>query len=151
MNREEYISERLEREIDWYNRYSRLNRYIYKTLRILQIIAASLIPFLSALAFSTDYYRLSATIAVGALGVIVTIATGISSLGRHRENWIEYRRMRENLEREKFLYETEVGPYAGKDRFDLLVQNVETLLAKENMNWSQFMLKSDKPEDAKPE
>jgi hypothetical protein len=152
MNYDEYKKDRVCDQIDWYNAKSSRNRKIFQTLRTIQIIAGALIPFLSgAILGIAPERQMTSTIIVGALGVIVTIATGISTLGRYRENWIEYRKMSENLQREKFLYETESGRYSikNKNRFDLFVQTVETLLASENQNWSQIMLKPDKPEDTK--
>lgn len=152
MNYDEYKKNRVCDQIDWYNRKSGKNRKVFQTLRTIQIIAGAMIPFLSgAILGIAPEKQMTSTIIVGALGVIVTIATGIATLGRFRENWIEYRKMSENLQREMFLYETEAGRYTpkNKSRFDLFVQNVESLLASENANWSQIMLKPDVPEDTK--
>ena len=149
MKQEDYIKNRLQDQINWYDHNSSVNRKIFKLLRIIQIIAAALIPFLSGLILGTDSFKTTGTVIVGVLGVIVTISTGILGLGRHQENWIEYRKLCEALEREKFLFETESDPYDTKNRFDYLVRNVETLIANENSNWSRIMLKTDKPEDTK--
>jgi hypothetical protein len=152
MNYDEYKKDRVCDQIDWYNRNSSKNRKIFQTLRAIQISAGALIPFLSGLLVAFKGYEMVGTTIVGALGVIVTIATGIAGFGRYRENWIEYRKMSENLQREKFLFETEAGRYTpkNKNRFDLFVQSIESLLASENANWSQIMLKPEKPEDTKP-
>lgn len=149
MKQEDYLTNRVQNQIDWFNAKSGTNRKVFQRLRAVQIIAGALIPFLSGLLVAVDGYQRQGTATVGALGVIVTIVTGIMSLGRYRENWVEYRKMNENLQREKFLYETEVAPYHEKNRFDLLVQNVESLLAKENLNWSQYITKPDSPEVTK--
>jgi hypothetical protein len=154
MNYDEYKKDRVCDQIDWYNRKSGKNRKVFQALRTIQIIAGALIPFLSGLILGINaQWQTYSTIIVGALGVIVTIATGLSTLGRYRENWVEYRKMSENLQREMFLYETEAGRYSAKNknRFDIFVQTVESLLASENSNWSQIMLKPEKPEDAQSE
>ena len=151
MNYDEYKKNRVDDQICWYNTKSSKNRKVFQILRTIQIIAGALIPFLSGLLVAMAEFQKQGTAIVGGLGVIVTIATGIANFGRYRENWIEYRKMSENLQREMFLYETESGRYSlkNKNRFDLFVQTVESLLASENANWSQIMLKPDKPEDTK--
>lgn len=141
MTPEEYLEKRLQDQIDWYNRKSVANQKIFKRLRLAEIVAAALIPFLSGVMLGTDRYRLAGTVIVGLLGVMITIITGILSLGRHQENWIEYRATCESLQKEKFLFETGVDPYHDENRFPLLVQKSETLLSKENANWTQYMLK----------
>ena len=148
MKPEEYIEKRLQDQIDWYERKSGNNRKIFQTLRLVEIIAAALIPFLSGLLIRLPDCKVSGTVVVGLLGVIVTIMAGILSFGRHQEHWIEYRTTCESLKKEHFLFQTQVEPYNGEDAFKLLVQRVETLVSKENTNWAQYMMK---PEQEKPD
>ena len=142
MTSEEYTTNRLQEQIDWYERSSGFNNNIFKILRIMEIVAAALIPFLSGLLIGSDNYKQTIVILVGVLGLIVTISSSLISLGRHQEKWIEYRKMAEALKREKFLFDTQVAPYDIENRFSLFVQTVEMLIAKENENWSQIMLKA---------
>ena len=86
MNYDEYKKDRVCDQIDWYNRKSGKNRNVFQTLRTIQIIAGAMIPFLSgAILGIAPEKQMTSTIIVGALGVIVTIATGISTLGRYRK------------------------------------------------------------------
>ncbi|HYJ88518.1 MAG TPA: DUF4231 domain-containing protein [Pyrinomonadaceae bacterium] len=139
----EYIEKRLQDQIDWYSRRSSTSQATFKTLRRMEIVAAALIPFLSGLAISDGRYRLALTIAIGVLGLVVTVIAGFLSLGRYQENWTDYRTTSESLRKEKFLFETRVEPYGGEDAFNLLVQRVETLISKENTNWGQYIMRPD--------
>jgi hypothetical protein len=150
MTAEQYIQKRLQHQIDWYSNKSLRNQRIFKRLRIAEIVAAALIPFLSGLSISLSSFRIVGTIIVGALGMSVAIIAGVLSLGQHQEHWVDYRTVSENLKKEKVFFETKVAPYNGDDSFKLLVQRVETLVSSENANWSQFMMKAEdikKPKD----
>ena len=141
MNQDEYIKERLQNQIDWYDRRSMDNQHTFKRLRKAEIFAAALVPFTSGLAASIPSISLASLIITGLLGVGITIMASILALGHHQENWIEYRTTCESLKKEKFMFQTNVEPYNGDDAFQLLVQRVETLVSKENTNWAQYMMK----------
>lgn len=141
MNSDEYLKNRLQEQIDWYDSKSLASQRIFKRLRGTEIVAAALIPFLSGIAISTPDFRLVGTVVVGVLGMTVTIIAGFLSLGQYQENWTKYRTTCESLVKEGMLFETRVEPYNGEDAFPLLVQRVETIVSKENTNWSQYILK----------
>ena len=143
MTPEEYIEKRLDDQIGWYERKSQNAQKVFKRLRLFEIIAAALIPFLSGLLLSNPKLFLTGNVIVGMLGMSVAIITGFLSLGRHQEHWIEYRAVSEGLKKEKYLYEAKVDPYYAADAFPLLVQRVEALVSKENTTWAQYMLKAD--------
>lgn len=53
MNRlgaDEYVETRLDDQIDWYDRKSQENQAWYKRLRLIEIVAAGLIPFMAGYA-----------------------------------------------------------------------------------------------------
>jgi len=133
MKEEEYVNERLNDQINWYSKKSQTNQKWYKNLRLAEIISASLIPFLSGMGDKVPY---NAWI-IGALGVLIAIATATSSLFKFHENWIQYRTTVEQLKHEKFPYLTKVKPYESEDRFNLLVERVEGLISKENSYWAK--------------
>lgn len=143
MTPEEYIEKRLDDQIGWYGRESRNAQKIFKRLRLAEIAAAALIPFLSGVLISDPKLFLTGNVIIGLLGITVAMIAGFLSLGRHQEHWIEYRAVCEGLKREKFLFETKVDPYASTDAFPLLVQRVEALVSKENTHWAHYMLKAD--------
>lgn len=143
MTPDEYVENRLDDQIGWYDRKSLSNQWAFKKLRIAEIVFAALIPFLSGIGVSIPQARVYVAIIVGVLGVCVTVIAGILALGQHQENWIEYRTTCESLKKEKFLFQTQVEPYDSEDAFHLLVQRVETLVSKENTNWAQYMMKPE--------
>jgi len=139
---EEYIEQRLNDQISWYDRKSSTNQRWFKRLRCAEIVVAATIPFLSGFAGQS----LPVKIAIGALGVVVAVIASLLGLLQLQEDWIEYRAAAESLRKEKFLFLTQTDPYDKEDAFHLLVQRVETLLSKENTEWVQSMMEPPKAE-----
>ncbi|MBN1558760.1 DUF4231 domain-containing protein [candidate division KSB1 bacterium] len=148
MTSDDYIKQRLQDQIDWYDRKSMVNQKKFKGLRTMEIVCAAFIPFISGVSVSIPKMSWPATILTGLLGIAITIIASILTLGKHQENWIEYRTTCESLKKEKFLFLMQVEPYDKEDSFRFLVQRVETLISKENTNWAQFI---SKPEEKKKE
>ncbi|MCP4117623.1 MAG: DUF4231 domain-containing protein [Desulfobacteraceae bacterium] len=129
---EDFLKNRLDDQIDWYSTKSQTNQKYFKRLRLLEIVAAALIPFLAGIGSSMPCY----SVIIGALGVIIAVSAGSSALYKFHENWIEYRTTAETLKHEKYLYQTRCSPYDKDDAFCRLVQRVEGLISKENSQWS---------------
>jgi hypothetical protein len=140
---EEYIEQRLNDQIGWYDRKSATNQRWFKRLRFAEIVAAAIIPFLSGFAGGS----LPIKVAIGTLGVVVAVIASVLGLLNLQEHWIEYRATTESLGKEKFLFLTQTEPYDKDNAFHLLVQRVEALLSKENADWAQSMLKPPKEEN----
>ena len=140
---EEYIEQRLDDQIIWYDRKSAANQLWFKRLRFAEIVAAAIIPFLSGFAGGSLLIK----IAIGALGVVVAVIASLLALLRLQEHWISYRATAEALKTEKFLFLTQTQPYDTGDAFRLLVQRVEALLSKESAQWIQSMTKPPEGEN----
>ena len=143
MTPEEYLKKRVDDQIAWYERESLSAKRVFKRLRLAEIIAAALIPFLSGVLINDPRLFLTGSVIIGLLGISVAIITGFLSVGRHQEHWVAYRAVSESLKKEKFLFETKVEPYDSANAFQLLVQRVEALVSKENTHWAQHTLKAD--------
>lgn len=139
---EEYIKQRLNDQISWYDRKSRANQRWFKCLRLTEIVAAATIPFLSG--FADNSFAIK--IVIGALGLLVAVIASLLGLLHLQEHWIAYRGTAEVLRKEKFLFLTQTEPYAKGDAFHLLVQRIEALLSKESTEWVQSMMKPPKGE-----
>ena len=139
---EEYIEQRLNDQIGWYDRKSTANQRWFKRLRFAEIVAAATIPFLSGFADKSS----SIKIAIGALGVFVAVIASVLGLLQLQVHWMQYRATAELLRNEKFLFLTQTEPYNKDDAFHLFVQRVEALLSKENTEWAQSMMKPPKAE-----
>jgi hypothetical protein len=139
MNEQQYIEQRLDDQINWYDKKSQWNQRCFKRLSVIEIVAASSIPFM--VSYITEK-AISLKITVGLLGVLVAVISGILALCKFQENWIEYRTTCESLRHEKFLFLTKTAPYNIDKPFPLLVRRVEELISKENTKWLQYIKES---------
>ena len=131
----EYFEQRLDDQINWYDKKSSANQAAYKRLRLIEIIAAAAIPLLAGYSKNSEYVGMT----MGVIGLIVAVLAGIVSLYRFQENWNEYRAAAESLKQEKYLYLARAEPYNDDQPFELLVQRVEALLKSETTVWAQAM------------
>lgn len=134
MTPEEYLEQRLDDQIRWYDAKSGSAQRWFKGLRAAEIVFAAAIPVLAS------FVEGNALIGplMGVLGALVVVLAGILSLQQYQERWVEYRATAESLKHEKYLYLTSTDPYAGPDAFPLLVQRVEALISKEHSGWSGY-------------
>jgi len=139
MEEEEYLKNRLDDQIDWYDRKSIQNQKTYKMLQLILIVSAASIPFISGYVDKLVYLQYL----LGAIGVLIAAITAIISLYKFQETWTAYRTTCESLRHEKYLYLTKTNPYVGKNAFNLLVQRVEMLISKENSSWAEIMQKTE--------
>ena len=133
------IYARLEDQIDWYDRKSRSAQRIFKRMKIVEILAAAMIPFLAALPFKSD------RLVTAGLGVLITILEGVLHLNQYQQLWNTYRSTCEALKHEKYTYLANAGPYAGvPNPHALLAERVESLVSQEHAQWSSFQQQSGK-------
>jgi hypothetical protein len=127
------IVERLEDQIGWYDRKSIDAQRTYKRIKVTEIMAAALIPFLAALQVGAPYTGWMA----GVLGVVVTVLEGLLQLNQYQHNWISYRSICEALRHEKYLYLGQAGPYAAAaNPHALLAERIESQVSQENAKWA---------------
>ncbi len=106
LNPREYLEQRVRDQIDFYDRKSLWNQSWFKRLRVVEIIAAAMIPFLTAIPDTTTMRYV-----VGGLGVLITVVAGILALFQFQERWTEYRTTCESLRTERLLFLTKAEPY----------------------------------------
>ncbi len=127
------IYARLEDQIDWYDRKSRSAQHIFKRIKIVEILAAAMIPFLAAAPLPHE------KLVTAGLGVLITILEGILHLNQYQQLWGSYRSTCEGLKHEKYTYLAHAGPYASvADPHGLLAERVESLVSQEHAQWSSF-------------
>ena len=136
MNIEEYLNQRVDNQIEWYDKKSQAAQKWYKRLQIAEIILASLIPLLSG--FST--YNKYVAFVVGGFGAIIAIIESISKLNKYHENWIQYRATCEMLKYQKYLYLTKSSPYNDNDETveNVFIRNIESIVSSENNQWKMI-------------
>jgi len=132
--------DRLENQIGWYDRKSIANQQYFKRIKMVEIAAAAIIPFLSASGLP------KVTWVIGGLGVLITVLEGMLHLNQYQQNWINFRSTCEALKHEKYVYLGKASPYSGvADPHALLAERIESLVSQEHAKWA-----SGQQPDAKP-
>jgi hypothetical protein len=125
------IMERLEDQIAWYDRKSMANQRAYKRIKVAEILAAAIIPFVAGSGLPDVLF------VTGALGVLITVLEGLLHLNQYQQNWINYRSTCEALKHEKYTYLGAAPPYANvPDPHGLLAERVESLVSQEHAKWA---------------
>ena len=143
------IIERLEDQIEYYDAKASKCQRQYKRIKLIEIVAAALIPFLAALHLSDAKLHfpfatvVSLTAVIGILtaflGVLITILEGVLQLQQYQHIWVTYRATCEALKHEKYTYIAGAGVYASADnKHALLAERVETIGSQENTKWSSL-------------
>jgi len=141
------IMERLENQIGWYDSKSMSCQRVFKRIKVVQMVAAAVIPFLAALSVKEVWS--SVHWITGGLGVVVTVFEGVLQLEQYQKNWIMYRSTCEALKHEKYLYLGKAGPYASAtDAHALLAERVESLVSQEHAKWGSTQQSQSKIKEA---
>ena len=137
----EYLEKRVNDQIRWVDEKSVSNKKWFLSLKVTEIIVALFIPFLTA--YITDTGSILKII-VGLLGIIIAAITGIITLLKFQENWIEYRTLSESLKLEKFTFLAKTGIYQNQENaFPNFVERFESLISNSTKNWLDYTLKKD--------
>jgi len=148
MNDDEYITERLENQMNWFDRKSSWHQKHYKRLKRWEFGIGATIPVLVSFSASCDLgslgpapYAVSLSwllqIFASVAGVVLVFITKHLELEDHYKLWKDYRANAEQLQHELMLYTSRTKPYDTAQAYHDLVENIEGLLNKENMKWQQ--------------
>jgi hypothetical protein len=136
--------ERLEDQIGWYDKKSAFNQSCFKIFKIIELIAAVLIPLLAGLSALIPY----PAIITGGLGALIVLLESLQGLYQFQSNWISYRSTCEGLRHEKYLWLAKAGHYAdAKDPDRLLAERIESLISTEHAKWVSAQEKTGKKEE----
>ena len=144
----EPLWERLQGQIDWYDRKAKTNQRAYKISKILIIALAILIPVFAEYGFIPDFEESRAFLVGAAAGAIVLLE-GLQAVNKWQENWILYRATCEGLRNEQHLFAEKAGPYASlkpEAAQRLLAERTSSLVMAEHSKWAHA--RSDKTETA---
>jgi len=143
MDEQTYFKQRVNDQIEWFERKSAWNQKRHKRMRTIVITLSVLLPFATGF-ISESIQGNIVKIAVGLAGVMIALLEGLQSLYKFQENWIAYRTSAENLKREKILYLTKVGDYAiVEDPFKVFIVKIETILDNQDQNWQQYITQAN--------
>ena len=138
----EYINDRLNNQIEWYDKKSQHHQRWFKLLKSTEIILGVLIPIISY--FAHDNFKIYSVI----LSSGILLCEGMISLFNHQKNWIEYRKTSELLKQEKYMYLFNSGVYRDEVHPNItLVERCETIISNENINWANLQTNNDKKEN----
>jgi hypothetical protein len=147
MNQENLTLARLEDQIAWYDQKSVRSQNCFKRLKVVELVAAALIPLSTGISvvFPIPY----PTIIAGVLGALIILLESLQGLYQFQSNWIIYRSTCEELKHEKFLWLAKAGHYAdAKDPNRLLAERVESIVSTEHAKWvsaQEKVCKKEKP------
>ncbi len=133
----DYLARRVDAQRAWHSKKARWNKLWYLSLEITTMVAGACIPIINVIPVGAD--AVWQRVASAALAAVVVFAAGISKLFKFQENWLRYRAIAENLERERELFVAGLGDYGNADaqkRLAALVDRVELLLADQT---AQFL------------
>ncbi len=133
------VLSRLEDQIGWYGRKSQSAQRKFKRIKVVEILAAAVIPLLTGLKFP------HVALVIGGLGVLITILEGILHLNQYQQIWTVYRSTCEGLLHEKYLFLARGGLYANAaNPRALLAERIEAIMAQENGQWVSLQQQNDK-------
>jgi hypothetical protein len=121
--------ERLEDQLDWYDRKSVAAQQAYKRVKLSQLIVGAAVPVAAGLQISA---AITATLAA-----FVVVAEGVQQLYQWQTNWVLYRSTAETLKHEKYLYLAAAGPYNADDPHRVLAERLEGLISQEHAKWTE--------------
>ncbi len=144
----EYIAERLDSQMNWYDKKSSENKKKYKRIKRTEAVIAAFIPIVITFgAFKIVqennwdvYIQVTAALA----GVALVVMNSLLELDEHHKLWKEYRVTCEMMRHERYMYVTRSEPYDEADAFPRLVEKIEAILNSETQRWKQIDKKSDK-------
>jgi len=139
---DQYILERLNPQIEYYDNKSQGSKKLYYGLSIGNIVLLGIIPVVS---LTSDGFPAVKYI-VAAAGAVASIQTGILTFMKLKENWLASRDTCEALksEREKFRCLAGVYKEARPDEADaLLAERCEEIMSAERSSWSSRMSQTD--------
>ncbi len=129
-NSRQITLDRLEQQIEWYDRRSKRNQLFYKLLKTTTLASAAAIPLLT-----TSRAPHASGLAAG-LGVLISLLEGIQQLNQYHANWTSYRTTAEALKHEKYFFLGRAGLYLTcADPQAALAERIEALVSQENSKW----------------
>lgn len=134
LDRDTYVTSRIDDQLSWLSRASRANKRVFVSLRIFEIVLGTSITIFSPYAARLAWGPLAIAVAGGG----IALSGGWLALNRNQENWVRYRSLGESLKREKYLFLTGTPPYDIETKaFTAFVTTSEGLMLEERAGWAR--------------
>lgn len=149
MTDSQYIEERVDGQIAYFNAKSSWNQKRYKKIKRWEITISSLVPVIVSLSamgvFQTVQFGKDQNwgldtilLVIAALGgVVQVIFNKFIDLEEHFKLWKDYRSTCEALQNQRLLYLTRTEPFDEEDAYPLFVEKIESILNNEQQKWKQ--------------
>lgn len=150
INYKEYITERFNGNIKWYDREAGKAKKNYLRLRVISVVGGALVPVLINMIDTVPYIQEITTV----ISLMVLLAVSIDSVYHYGEQWSSYRSTEQFMRREYYLYTVNEGPYRQlNDRlsFELFVERIEEAIAAENSSTLRIMATVNETKNASSE
>ena len=140
MSEEEYLKNRVAEQRKYFSSSSKKNKKLYMIISTSKLFISLSIAILSPILGESS----PASIVVAILAAIIAFLDGVIYLKKCNENWINYRMTNEQLKKEECFFVTKSEKYFDldeKDRFNMFVQSIESIIQNTNQNWEKTNLK----------
>ena len=137
MTEENYISERVNQALKFYDKSSRNNKNKYLRIKAVTVIGGAVVPVLVNID-EVPYINIITTI----ISLIVVLLVSLESVYHHREQWTHYRSAEQNLRNEYFLFAAKGGTYGdlqAEQAFRLFVDRTEEIIEAEGSSTLKVM------------
>jgi len=132
----EYVEERLNAEIDYYNKSAGKAKKRYLQMRAITVVGGALVPVLVNV--NSPYVDILTT----AISLVVVLFVSLETVYRYREQWTNFRTAEQNLRNEYFSFTSDSGIYADLDEpaaFKLFVNRIEQAIEAESASTLRVM------------
>ena len=132
----EYVEERLNSEMSYYNKSATQAKQRYLQMRAITVVGGALVPVLVNV--NLPYISILTT----ALSLVVVLFVSLETVYRYREQWTNYRTAEQNMRNEYFVFTSKSGVYAGLDEpsaFTLFVNRIEQAIEAESISTLRVM------------
>jgi hypothetical protein len=148
MSESDVVIDRLEDQINWYDRKSRYCQRMFKGMKIATIVISVSIPLFAAYSSYKTIPGPVIALITGGLGAAIALLEAIQQLNQYHHNWITYRSTAETLKHEKYLFLSNAGPYAATENpRALLAERVESSVSQEHAKWASAQEQTSKAKD----
>lgn len=133
---EQYKRKRYETELNWYDDKSIANRMWDRVTAGLIIVFAAAAPIIILFPSSPELWT---RIIGAAITALIAVISGLRSIFKFHELYVNYRTVAETMKKEIHYYEANLEPYSSAaDREGFFVQRIESLVSRENTLWQEI-------------
>ncbi len=137
---EEYISERLNDAIAWYDKSANSSKKTYLVMRAATVIGGALVPVLVNIKITS--FEPVISLITTLISLMVVLLVSLESVYHFREQWTNYRSTEQYLRNEYFLFTSNGGVYGDMDApkaYRHFVERIEEIIGAENTSTLKVM------------